>query len=43
MAGILTGTYGLSGIEMGFGRLSRLRAVSGFRRQFRSMNFSTEA
>jgi hypothetical protein len=40
---MLSGTYGLRGDTTGFGRLSRLRPVSGFRRQLRSMNFSTEA
>ena len=43
IAGILAGTYGLKGLAIGFGRLSRLRLVSGFRLQFRSMNFKIEA
>src|SRR6516165_288841 len=43
IAGMLTGTYGLPPAVMGLGRLSRVRAVSGFKRQLRSMNFSTDA
>src|SRR5262249_26806730 len=42
IAGRLSGTYALV-VWTGFGRLSRLRAVSDFRPQLRSMNFTTEA
>ena len=41
-AGLLVGTYGLLFATVGFGRLSRLRVVSGFRFQLRSMNYSSE-
>ncbi len=42
-AGMFLGTYGWSGSMCGLGRLSRLRPVSGFKCQFRSMNFTTDA
>jgi len=42
MAGLLSGAYGLPGRATGFGKLSRLRAVNGFKPQFRSMNFRIE-
>src|SRR5262249_50691488 len=42
-AGMLSGTYGLLAATSGFGRLSRLRPVSGARCQLRSMNFTTDA
>jgi hypothetical protein len=42
MAGLLSGAYGLPGKATGFGKLSRLRAVNGFKPQFRSMNFRIE-
>jgi len=42
MAGLLSGVYGLPGRATGFGKLSRLRAVNGFKPQFRSMNFRIE-
>jgi len=41
--GTFRGMYGLRADTTGFGKLSRLRVVTGFRRQFRSMNFRTEA
>jgi len=40
---LFTGTYGLLLYVWGFGRLSRLRPVSGARCQLRSMNFRIEA
>jgi hypothetical protein len=40
---MLRGTYGFRAVGTGFGKSSRLRLVSGLRRQLRSMNFSTEA
>jgi hypothetical protein len=30
IAGMFTGTYGFADVEIGFGKLSRLRVVSGF-------------
>ena len=42
IAGRLVGTYGLAGVATGFGRLSRLRVVTGLKPQFASMNFSVE-
>jgi hypothetical protein len=41
MAGEFAGTYG-SPLAVGFGKLSRLRPVSGFNPQLRSMNFRIE-
>jgi hypothetical protein len=38
-AGLFVGTYGLSGVDTGFGKLSRLRVVNGVTCQFLSMNF----
>ena len=43
IAGLLRGKYGSWDNTTGFGRLSRLRADSGLRRQLRSMNFRIEA
>ena len=40
---MLSGTYGLPTGEIGLGRLSRLRVVSGGKRQLRSMNLSSDA
>ena len=42
IAGLLVGTYGFSFVAFGFGRLSRLRAVSGDSLKFRSINFVME-
>ena len=43
IAGMFTGTYGSPACGViGLGRLSRLRCVSGFRCQLRSMNFAIE-
>ena len=42
MAGLFRGTYGLSLLVMGFGKLSRLRLVTGASFQLASMNFKTE-
>ena len=42
MAGLLFGTYGFAELVTGFWKLSRLRLVTGFKVQFRSMNLSTE-
>jgi hypothetical protein len=41
-AGLLVGTYGLFFAIFGLGRLSRLRVVSGWSFQLRSMNFRIE-
>ena len=43
IAGMLVGMYGELALMIGLGRLSRLRSVSGFSSQLRSMNFTTEA
>ena len=43
IAGALTGTYGCVCNWIGFGRLSRLLCVIGFRCQLRSMNFTIDA
>jgi hypothetical protein len=42
IAGLFTGTYGLSGSVIGFGKLSRLRLVIAGSPQLRSMNLTIE-
>jgi hypothetical protein len=42
IAGLFSGTYGLSFMVLGLGKLSRLRWLTGGKFQLRSMNFSRE-
>jgi hypothetical protein len=42
MAGLFNGMYGLRPLAIGFGKLSRLRPVTGDNFQFASMNFRIE-